>query len=222
MNKTYTYRIEEEKDYAETENLTREAFWDLYKPGCDEHFILHNMRTDPSFIRDLAFVCVEPSNGLGKDRGDTDRIVGAIYCTECRIVDGPVEYSLICIGPIGVLPECQRQGIGLKLLSLAHARARELGYCGSVLFGNPAYYRKSGFTAAARFGIHMPDGNDMPEFMCCPLDPVLFASIKGVLRMNPVFLVDEKDLAEYEKRFPAKEKHSRESQIFRKAEGERQ
>jgi len=207
MNEYFTYRLEEKTDYAETENLIREAFWDLYKPGCDEHFILHNMRFDTSYIRDLSFVCEV-------ETGNTRKIVGAIYCTECNILDGIVGHTVMCIGPIGVMEEYQRKGAGLKLLSLALEGAAELGYCMAVLFGNPAYYRKSGFAEALAFGIHLTDGTDIPEFMCRPLDPVRSSSIKGNLQMNPVFIVDGKALEKYEKGFPAKEKHSREGQFF--------
>ena len=46
--KHYTIRGEEEKEYREVENLVREAFWNDYRPGCLEHFVLHQLRSDPA------------------------------------------------------------------------------------------------------------------------------------------------------------------------------
>jgi len=204
MNDTYTYRLEEEKDFFTTENLTREAFWDVYKPGCNEHLLLHNMRKAPCFIKDLAYVC-EAQDGI---------IVGASYCTETRIRDGETDHIALCIGPIGVLPEYQGRGIGLKLLSITLARAKALGYSCAVLYGNPDYYHKSGFTDAARFGIHNQDGSDMSAFMCFPLDLNKMATVKGCYQEDPVFNLDEDELNEFEKRFPPKVKHSLPGQIF--------
>jgi predicted N-acetyltransferase YhbS len=197
---TYVYRLENEKDYGETENLIREAFWDLYKPGCDEHLMLHNMRGDPDYVRELAFVCEERANGKA-------RIVGAIYCLACVIDGAGGEHKVLHIGPIGVAKECRNRGIGQKLIALALDRARELGYPCAVLFGNPAYYGKSGFTEAREFGLHLPDGTDLPEFLCRPLNETKLKAVSGNFRMSQLFTVDETELAEFEKRFSPKEKH---------------
>ena len=51
-----TIRLETEKDYRAVEELTREAFWNVYKPGADEHYYVHQMRNHPDFIPELAFV----------------------------------------------------------------------------------------------------------------------------------------------------------------------
>ena len=51
-----TMRLETEKDYRAVEELTREAFWNVYKPGADEHYFVHTMRSHPDFIPELAFV----------------------------------------------------------------------------------------------------------------------------------------------------------------------
>ena len=162
------------------------------------------MRNAPCFVRELAYVC-ETQEG---------KIVGACYCTETRIRDEGYDHIALCVGPIGVLPEYQRRGIGLKLLSITLARAKSLGYSCAVLYGNPDYYHKSGFTDAARFGIHNQDGSDMSEFMCCPLDSAKMATVKGRYQEDPVFNLDEEELKEFERIFPPKEKHSHPGQIF--------
>ena len=51
-----TIRLETEKDYRAVEELTREVFWNVYKPGADEHYYVHQMRNHPDFIPELAFV----------------------------------------------------------------------------------------------------------------------------------------------------------------------
>ena len=204
MNDKYTYRLENESDYFETENLTREAFWDVYKPGCSEHLVVRNMRKAACYIGELSYVCETQSK----------KIVGAIYCSETIILDEDKRHTVMCVGPIGVLPEYQKKGIGLRLLELSLVRAKELGYACAVLFGNPDYYRKAGFTDAARFGIHLADGSDMDAFMCRPLDVQKLGLIKGRNREDPVFFPDDAELAEYEKQFPLKEKHKLPGQIF--------
>jgi predicted N-acetyltransferase YhbS len=214
MNGNYAYRTEIADDYEKAECLTRDAFWDLYKPGCDEACMLHRMRADASFVRDLAVVCETAG-----ESGAKPRIVGAVYCVECLIIDGETEYATVCVGPLAVASDCRRRGIGMRLLSIVLERAKNLGYSGAILFGNPAYYGKSGFRQASLFGVHLPDGTDIPEFMCAPLDAERFSRVRGIFRMNPVFLVDGADLAEYEKKFPPREKHVLSGQFFGDREG---
>lgn len=203
MSESFIYRLEDEHDFFATENLTREAFWDVYKPGCDEHLLLRNLRKAPCYIRQLSFLCV-------RDGG----ILGAVYSSRAEIRDGDATHAAICVGPIAVSPPFQGRGIGLKLLDLTMSRARELGYPCALLFGNPAYYRKAGFSAASGFGIHLADGSDMDAFMCHPLDGAKMASIKGRYYEDPVFTIDANELEEFERLFPAKEKHKLPGQIF--------
>lgn len=204
MSEIFTYRLETGHDYAETENLTREAFWNVYKPGCDEHLLLHNLRKAPCYIDDLAFLCVKADG----------RIIGASYSSKGEIKDTEVLHEAVIIGPIAVHPEFQKQGIGLHLLELTLNRARELGFSCALLYGNPDYYHKSGFTEAKEFDIHLADGSDMSAFMCCPLDSSRMPMIKGRYHDDPVFTIDPIKVAEFDKHFPVKEKHKRPGQIF--------
>jgi ribosomal protein S18 acetylase RimI-like enzyme len=61
-------RLEQPKDYREVENLTREAFWNVYAPGCVEHFVLHQYRNNPDFIPELDFVMEEDGKIIGSVR----------------------------------------------------------------------------------------------------------------------------------------------------------
>jgi Predicted acetyltransferase len=204
MSETFTYRLETGRDHAETENLVREAFWDVYKPGCDEHLLLRNLRNAPCYLGELSFLCVT---------GD-GRIIGACYSSRGEITDGDTVHETIVIGPIAVHPEFQKRGIGLRLLELTLDRARELAFPCALLYGNPDYYHKSGFTDAKDFDIHLADGSDMSAFMCCPLDRSRMASIRGRYHDDPVFTIDPIELEAFEKRFPPKEKHTLPGQIF--------
>jgi predicted N-acetyltransferase YhbS len=204
MNDYYTYRLETGRDFAETERLTREAFWDVYKPGCDEHLFLRNLRNAQCYIRDLAFVC-ETIDG---------RIVGACYGSKGEIADGKRVHEAVVIGPIATHPEYRKRGIGFRLLELTFARARGLGYPCAILFGNPEYYRKSGFTDAKDFGIHLADGSDMEAFMCRPLDEESMKRVRGRYLEDPVFAIDPAELEAFDKGFPPREKHKLPGQIF--------
>ena len=100
-------RNETEKDFREVEELTREAFWNLHVPGCNEHYLVHQMRSHPDFIKELDFVAV--CDG---------KIVGNIMYTKASLIDeNGQEMAIVCFGPISVLPEYQRKGIGSSLIS---------------------------------------------------------------------------------------------------------
>jgi predicted N-acetyltransferase YhbS len=118
-------RLENEKDYRKVENLTREAFWNLYNPGCIEHLLIHKMRKVPAFVKELAFVAVADEN-----------IVGNIVYSKAKVINSTnKEFEVLCLGPVGVLPSRQGQGIGSRLITHSIAKARQLGYKAIILFG---------------------------------------------------------------------------------------
>lgn len=135
--KSLTIRLETEKDYRAVENLTREAFWNVYKPGADEHYFVHKMRTHRDFLPELAFV-------LEKD----GEIIGSIMYTKAWLLgeDGEKK-EIVSFGPICVAPQYQRQGLSRLLIEHSFARARELGYDVDINFGNPANYVGRGFVS---------------------------------------------------------------------------
>lgn len=118
-------RNETENDHREVEELTREAFWNLYVPGCDEHYLVHTMRDHPDFIPDLDFVALFDNT-----------IVGNIMYTRSRLIDEKEnEVEIITFGPFSVLPGFQRQGIGNALISHSRQVALEMGYKAIVIHG---------------------------------------------------------------------------------------
>ncbi len=198
-----TLRREEPADYFQTENLTREAFWDVYQPGCDEHLIVHQIRSVPEFIPELTFIALV--------RG---KLAGHIMYTKAYILtDKEKKEELLCLGPVSVLPSLQKQGIGAKLIRHSLQEAASLGYRGVLLFGDPAYYSRFGFVNAADYGITTADGQNFDAFMALELREQGLDGIRGKYLENPVFQVDPKELEAFEKLFPPKEKHKREGQF---------
>ena len=183
---------------AETiEFLTREAFWDVYQPGCDEHYIVHCLREDPAVVEALNCVC--------ECGGE---IVGHILYTRAKVVDAHgVAHPVLAFGPISVRPDMQRIGVGSRLIRHTLQIAARMGFDGVVITGNPAYYHRFGFQPAADFGIIMHDGTSFPELMAMALRPGSLNGVSGRMYFSPKFFeVDPEKLAEYDAQFPAREK----------------
>lgn len=183
-------------EFYTTENLTREAFWNLFKPGCDEHLALHQLRKSRSYIDELDFVAFQEEN-----------IVGHIISTKAKVVDcHNNEYELLCVGPVSVLPELQNKGIGSKLMSNSILESKHLGFKGMVLFGNPKFYQRFGFINAKEYGITTKDNQNFDAFMALELQKNSLRDIKGKFFEDEGFFTQEDDLIRFEARFPAKEK----------------
>ena len=143
-----TIRLETEKDYRAVEELTREAFWNVYKPGCDEHYFVHMMRSHEDFIPELAFV-------LEKD----GEIIGNIMYTKSWLIgDDGEKKEIISFGPICVLPKYQRQGYGKILIEHSFEKAMRLGYDTVVIFGNPGNYTCRGFVSCKKKNVSLGEG----------------------------------------------------------------
>lgn len=192
-----------EKDFPQTENLTREAFWNVYKPGCDEHLILHNLRNSKSYISELDLVAVFEN-----------KIIGHIISTQAKVVDSlNNEHEILCVGPLSVLPEFQKRGIGSKLMNHSISAAKESGFQGMILFGNPDYYHRFGFKNAQEYNITTKDYRNFEPFMALELQSNALADIKGRFFEDNVFETDSGDLIEFEMKFPYKEKRVTDTQL---------
>jgi predicted N-acetyltransferase YhbS len=197
-------RPEKPSDYRETEFLTRDAFWDVYRPGCNEHLLVHKLRDSPAFIAELDLVAC---NG--------DIIVGNIMYSKARVLPQEgIAHEVLCIGPVSVHPECQNQGVGSKLMRESLARARELGFCGVFLMGNPAYYARFGFIRTDAYGIFASDGKSYDHFMGLELRPGSLSGISGIFLEDEVFNIAAEELEEFEKQFPSREKHVTPTQLW--------
>lgn len=196
-------RQEVEKDFNDVEYLTREAFWDLYKPGCDEHLVLHKIRKVSAFVKELDLIAC-----------DNDVIVGNIIYSRAKVVnDENKEFEVLCMGPIAVLPSYQNQGIGSLLMEHSIEKARQLGYKGVVIFGNPDYYHRFGFVDAKEYNIQTSWGDNLDAFMVLELYEDSLQGILGKFFEDEVFKIDNDELEYFEKQFPYKEKHVTDTQL---------
>ena len=208
MNKNdYTIRLERSEEHRDVENLVREAFWNVYRPGCSEHYVIHVLRDDPAFVKELDFVMEQDGRLIGQNM---------FMKTVIQADDGRV-IPVLTMGPIGILPELKRQGYGKALLDYSLERATELGF-GAVLFeGNIDFYGKSGFDYADRFGIRyhdLPEDADASFFLCKELVPGYLDGVTGVYQTPQGYYVDDTDVDAFDKAFPPKEKLKLPGQLF--------
>ncbi|GAB4147953.1 MAG: N-acetyltransferase [Ignavibacteriales bacterium] len=191
------------EDFRITENITREAFWNVYKPGCSEHLVLHNLRKSHSYIKELDLVAIS-----------NNQIVGHIISTKAKVVDSlNKEYEVLCAGPLSVLPDFQKKGIGERLLKESIEIAKRLGFCGIILFGNPDYYHRFGFKNAKEFEITTKDYQNFEPFMALELFENALIDVRGRFIEDDSFNVNEDELNEFEKQFPYKEKQVTDTQL---------
>ena len=203
----YTIRLERTEDYREVENLVREAFWNVYRPGCSEHYVIHVLRDDQAFVKELDFVMEQNGVLIGQNM---------FMRTVINADDGRV-IPVLTMGPIGITPELKRKGYGKKLLDYSLEKAAAMGF-GAVLFeGNIGFYGHSGFTYARSFGIRdhdLPEGADDSFFLCKELIPRFLDGITGVYQTPRGYYVDDADVEKFDKAFPHKEKLRLPGQIF--------
>jgi predicted N-acetyltransferase YhbS len=189
-------RNTEKSDFDQTENITREAFWNLYKPGCDEHMVLHNLRKSKCYISQLDLVAV-----FGGE------IIGHIISTKARVIDFHSKvYEVLCVGPFAVLPGLQNKGVGTKLFEYSISETRKMGFKAMILFGNPDYYQRFGFENAQKYNITTKDGQNFDPFMALEIQENGLADVKGRFFEDEAFTTTENELMEFEKKFPPKEK----------------
>ena len=208
MNKNdYTIRLEKQEDYRETENLVREAFWNIYRPGCSEHYVIHVLRDDPAFVKELDFVMEQNGRLIGQN----------MFMKTVIAADDGRAISVLTMGPIGITPPLKRKGYGKILLDYSLEKAAELGF-GAVLFeGNIGFYGKSGFDYASRFGIRyhdLPEDADSSFFLCRELIPGYLDGITGVYQTPQGYYVDDADVEEFDRAFPHKVKLKLPGQLF--------
>lgn len=205
--KEFTFRFEEPKDYRTVENLIRESFWNVYRPGCSEHYVIHVLRNDPAFVKELDFVMEQDGRLIGQN----------MFMKTVINADDGHDIPVLTMGPICITPELKRRGYGKALLDFSLAQAKALGY-GAVLFeGNIGFYGKSGFDYARKFGIRyhdLPEGADDSFFLCRELIPGYLDGITGVYQTPKGYYVDDVDVEEFDKAFPYKEKLRLPGQLF--------
>ena len=200
-------RLERKEEYREVENLVRESFWNVYRPGCLEHYVLNQLRDDSDFIAELDFVMEMDGKLIGQN----------IFMKAVIKADDGRDIPIITMGPICITPELKRKGYGKILLDYSLEKAVQLGY-GAVCFeGNIDFYGKSGFTYASEYGIRyhgLPEGEDASFFLCKELLPGYLKGITGEYKTPAGYFVDEAMAGEFDKEFPYKEKLKLPGQLF--------
>jgi len=210
INSEYTIRQEQPADFSAVENLTREAFWNVYRPGCLEHYVLHCYRSNPGFIPELSLVLEGPGD-CGTAAGVEPRreiLAHVMFAWSEILVDTGEHLRMMTFGPISVRPDMQRKGLGKMLLDYALERARQMGAGCIAMCGNIQFYGKCGFVTATSKGIRYaddPDG-DAPYFLIKELTPGFLDGIRGSYRDPEAYFVNEADADEFDKQFPPKEK----------------
>lgn len=194
MENRIIIRPETRADYHQTEHMVMRAFWNIHGPGCNEHLLVRIIRSSPDFLPALSRVAELDG-----------RIVGAIYYTRARVVDGDTVHDVVTFGPLAVEPTLQNVGIGRLLLEETLPLARASGYPGVIIYGEPAYYPKRGFRTCDHFGITTPDGQNFDALMAYPLDEAAFSLVHGRLFESTSFKACENAdaLAAINAEFPA-------------------
>ena len=133
MKDSIIIRTEKEKEYREVENLVRESFWNVYRPGCLEHYVLHQLRKDAAFVPELDFVMEMGEQIIGQNM---------FMKAEIQADDGR-KISIMTMGPICIVPDLKRKGYGKILLDYSLEKAKELG-CGAICMeGNIDFTEKA-------------------------------------------------------------------------------
>ena len=200
-------RLERKGEYRKVETLVRESFWNVYRPGCMEHYVLNQLRDDPAFVPELDFVMEQNGELIGQN----------MFMRANIKADDGRDVPIMTMGPICIAPERKRKGYGKILLDYSLERAKELG-CGAVCFeGNIDFYGKSGFTYASTFGIRyhgLPEGEDASFFLCKELIPGYLDDVTGVYETPQGYYVDEAEVEAFDQEFEPKEKLKLPGQLF--------
>ena len=200
----YTIRTETPADYRTVENLTREAFWNVYRPGCTEHYVLHRFRGRPDFVPELDLV-MEVG---GKLVGHVMYVRSAIQTDDGRTV------PIMTFGPISIAPEYKRRGYGTILLRCSMEKAKEMGAQALAITGNIDFYGKSGFVVSKTKGVRYEDDPDADYFLIAELEQGFLDGISGTYKDPAGYFVDEQEAEEFDAAFPPKEKLKLPGQLF--------
>lgn len=195
-------RNEEKRDYKIVESMTRKAFYNLYIPGCVEHYLVHRMREHQDFIKELDFV-IELDG----------QIIGNIMYTKARLIDeGGKEKEILTFGPICIDKGYQRKGFGKRLMEHSFERGIELGYDAIVIFGSPVNYVSRGFKSCKKYNVSLENGKYPAAMMVKELIPNVFDGRRWFYKESPVMAIDEEEARQYDSALEKIEKKYQSSQ----------
>jgi len=195
-------RTEKPDDYRAVEELAREAFWNLYFPGCHEHYVIHKMRDHKDFIKALSFVIEVDGN-----------IAGGKFYTHSKIIADKNEYDTVTFGPVFISPQFHRKGLGKKLITHSIKEAEKSCYRAIITLGYPYHYEPNGFQGGKKYHISMPDGKYYQGLLVLPLYNGALEHISGYTKFSDVFDVSEEEVNKFDLTFPSKNKIFQKSQV---------
>ena len=195
-------RLETKDDYRQVEELTRNAFWNLYVPGCDEHYLCHILRGHKDFISELDYV-VELDN----------TIVASIMYTESFLLgDDQEKVRTVSFGPLCVHPDYQRKGIGTALIEKTTSLVKSMNIPAIIIYGDPHNYCKHGFKNGIDYQVSTMDGEYPLGLLVLELQKGFFGKKKWKIKQTDAFCLDHESAMEFDKRFEEKEKMYKYSQ----------
>ncbi|WP_405296000.1 GNAT family N-acetyltransferase [Methanobrevibacter sp.] len=198
-------RLERKQDYMEVEKLVRNSFWNIYRPGAYEHYIVHNLRKDDSFIANLAYV-IENDN----------KIIGHINYSKGYIDYGNQKEDAVVLGPISIDRNCQKRGLGSELIQYTLELAENEKIPFVFVIGDENYYHRFGFESASEYGLfleHTDTNEECPFFMIKIFDESKLKKSQGIFHNPEVFDVNPDDVDEFDSQFEFKEKQVLEGQL---------
>ncbi len=195
-------RNEQEADYAIVEEITRKAFYNLYVPGCAEHYLVHIMRQHEDFLPELDFV-IELDG----------QIIGNIMYTKAKLVDETgEEKEILTFGPVSILPGYQRMGYGKMLIEYSLEQAAALGYDVIVIFGNPGNYVSRGFKSCKKYNVCLEDGTYPAAMLVKELRADALDGRKWFYYDSPLMQLDEEEAQRFDEKLEKMEKKYQPSQ----------
>lgn len=202
MEPKIVIRNERKQDWTTVEAMTREAFYNVYIPGCVEHYLVHIMREHEDFIPELDFVL--------ERNGD---IIGNIMYTRAKLTDeSGKSKEILTFGPVCVLPAYQRMGYGKLLMEHSFRKAEELGYDVIVIFGNPGNYVSRGFKSCKKYNVCLGNGKYPAAMLVKELVPHVLGGHRWIYQDSPVMGINEEEARRYDDTLVPMEKKYQPSQ----------
>ena len=195
-------RLETEDDYFKVEELTREAFWNLYNPGCDEHYLCHILRDHKDFIKELDYVTEIDG-----------KVIASIMYTDSYLLSDDLEkVQIVSFGPFCVHPDYQRKGIGTSLIEKTKSLVVNMGVPAIIIYGDPHNYCKHGFKNGIDYQVSNMDGEYPLGLLVLELQPGFFGNKKWKIMQSDAFNLNQDEANEFDKQFQEKEKKYQHSQ----------
>ncbi|MBU1565141.1 MAG: N-acetyltransferase [Proteobacteria bacterium] len=197
-------RLETKDDYFKVEELTREAFWNLYAPGCDEHYLCHILRDHKDFIKELDYVAEIDGN-----------VIASIMYTDSYLLSDDLEkVQIVSFGPLCVHPDYQRKGIGTALIEKTKSLVEKRNIPAIVIYGDPHNYCKHGFKNGIDYQVSNMDGEYPLGLLVLELQPGFFGNKEWKAKQSDVFIFDHEKVIDFDKKFKEKEKKIQYSQLI--------